>query len=334
MSAKHLIRPATLDDVEAVVELMNAYSIEQIGKPQFGADEIRADWQRPGFDLETDTQVALEPGGKPVGYLVVWDSAPHVRFFVDGGLHPNYTGQGIGTALCRWAEERVRQSIPKAPLGARVMMWQGPWSTNETAQELLRGQGYQFARYDLDMLIEMNEPPPEPVAPDRLTIRPFIRGQEERAMIQAAREAFKDSWGYVERPFEEEFQEWMYLLDNDPNYDPSLWFVALDEDAGEIAGTSFCYPTLVEDPEKGWIFGLSVRRPWRRRGLALALLQVSFGELYRRGKRKVGLGVDAQSLTGATRLYEKAGMHVERQYVVYEKELRPGEELSTQSVEN
>jgi ribosomal protein S18 acetylase RimI-like enzyme len=77
---------------------------------------------------------------------------------------------------------------------------------------------------------------------------------------------------------------------------------------------------------------LSVRRPWRRRGLGLALLQHAFGEFYRRDTMTVALGVDAQSLTGATRLYERAGMHVDRQYAVYEKELRPGRELCTQTV--
>ena len=97
---------------------------------------------------------------------------------------------------------------------------------------------------------------------------------------------------------------------------------------------SLCHPKVVEDPDMGWVDVLGVRRPWRRRGLALALLHHTFGEFYQRGKRKVGLGVDAQSLTGATRLYEKAGMHVQRQYATYEKELRPGEELSTQSVED
>jgi len=76
-----------------------------------------------------------------------------------------------------------------------------------------------------------------------------------------------------------------------------------------------------------------VRRPWRRKGLGLALLLHSFGEFYRRGRRRVGLGVDAQSLTGATRLYEKAGMRVARVYNTYEKELRPGVDLSTQSVQ-
>jgi ribosomal protein S18 acetylase RimI-like enzyme len=91
---------------------------------------------------------------------------------------------------------------------------------------------------------------------------------------------------------------------------------------------------LAEGPEKGWVDDLGVRRAWRRRGLALALLQHSFREFYKRGTRKVGLGVDASSLTGATRLYEKAGMHVARQFNSYFKVLRDGEELMTQSLED
>ncbi len=86
----------------------------------------------------------------------------------------------------------------------------------------------------------------------------------------------------------------------------------------------------------GWVGSLSVRRPWRRRGLGLALLLHSFHALQERGKARVGLGVDAQNLTGATRLYEKAGMHSDprRQWSVYEKELRPGIELSVQTMED
>ena len=78
---------------------------------------------------------------------------------------------------------------------------------------------------------------------------------------------------------------------------------------------------------------LAIRRQWRRRGIGLAFLYHAFGEFYRREIHNVYLGVDAQSLTGATRLYERAGMHVVRQYNTYEKELRAGRELSTQSVD-
>ncbi len=326
-------RPATPDDVDAIVDLLNASAIAQTGKPEVKASQLRTDWGRVGFSFASDTLAVLAPEGRLAGYAEMWDEQPHVRIGVVAEVHPEYQGRGVGAALCRWAEERARRSILQAPEGARVTLGQFKLSANEATRALLYAQGYQIARYNLRMMIELNGAPPQPVAPAGLTIRPFIRGQEERALVQAVREEFQDHWGYVERPFEDDFQDWMHFLDS-PDTDPDLWLVALDGDG--IAGTAFGYTGMVEDPELGWVHGLGVRRPWRRRGLALALLQHCFGELYRRGKRKVGLGVDAHSLTGATRLYEKAGMHVDlkHQYAEYEKELRPGQELATQSVQN
>jgi ribosomal protein S18 acetylase RimI-like enzyme len=84
----------------------------------------------------------------------------------------------------------------------------------------------------------------------------------------------------------------------------------------------------------GWVDTLGVRRPWRRQGLAEALLYHSFAELRRRGLTRVGLGVDAHSLTGATRLYEKVGMRAIRDFTLFEKELRPGVNLATQTIED
>jgi ribosomal protein S18 acetylase RimI-like enzyme len=103
-------------------------------------------------------------------------------------------------------------------------------------------------------------------------------------------------------------------------------------DEEEVAGICLCRPRSYEDPDLGFINILAVRRPWRKRGLGLALLRHAFNELYRRGKRKAGLGVDAQSLTGALRLYEKAGMYVHHQFDTYEKEIRAGREISVQSI--
>ena len=72
---------------------------------------------------------------------------------------------------------------------------------------------------------------------------------------------------------------------------------------------------------------VGVRRPWRRRGLGLALLRHAFGEYRRRGVRRIELSVDAGSVTGAPRLYGRAGMRQKTVYVVYQKELRPGTDL-------
>lgn len=327
----YVARPLTLDDAEAAAQVSNACAIELTGKPNLAAGEIRSEWRSPRFSLETDTFAVFALQGELAGYAEIWDSEPHVHTFVSAEVHPRHRGHGIGTALARWAEERGRQLLPLAPEGARVALQQFKIGADEAAARLLRAQGYEIVRHNLRMVIEFDGPPSEPLVPGGLVIRPFIRGQEERALMMAMREEFRDHWGYVESPVEEEYRDWLHWLDTNPSCDPSLLFVAVDGD--EIAGTSFCQGTTAEDPELGWIFGLGVRRPWRRRGLALALLQYSFGALYRRGKRRVSLGVDAQSLTGATRLYEKAGMRLERQYEIYEKELRSGTDLGTQAVE-
>jgi ribosomal protein S18 acetylase RimI-like enzyme len=77
----------------------------------------------------------------------------------------------------------------------------------------------------------------------------------------------------------------------------------------------------------GWVGTLGVRRPWRKKGLGSALLQYSFSEFHRRGKTTIGLGVDASNPTGATRLYQRAGMYVASEFITYEKELRPGRQV-------
>jgi len=107
----------------------------------------------------------------------------------------------------------------------------------------------------------------------------------------------------------------------DPEFDASLWKIAWDGE--EIGGFALNrYRTGI-----GWVRMLGVRRPWRKRGLGEALLYHSFGEFFRRGMKTIGLGVNAQNPTGATRLYKKVGMHAASEHITYEKELRPGREM-------
>jgi len=103
-------------------------------------------------------------------------------------------------------------------------------------------------------------------------------------------------------------------------------------DGEEVAGICLCRSHGYDDPDVGYVNTLGVRRFWRKRGIGLALLRHAFCELYQRGQRKAGLGVDAENLTGALRLYENAGMYIYRVFDRYEKELRPGQEISVQSL--
>ena len=191
-------------------------------------------------------------------------------------------------------------------------------------RELLLGEGYRVVRHNFRMVIELEGPPSRATIPEGISLRPFIRDQEGRALIRALCEAFRDNWGYVDRGLELEYERWMHILDRDPGCDPApFWFVAVEGE--EITGFALCRPEMSEDPEMAWVYIVGVRPAWRRRGIALALLKHSFGSLYQGGKRKVSLEVDAENSTGATLLYEKAGMRVERRHETFEKELRPGE---------
>jgi mycothiol synthase len=290
---------------------------------------MRVGWTSPHFDYTQDVRLAVE-GDMVVGYISAYTRAPYVRNFLFARTHPAHRGRGIGEALTRWGEHRVAENIPLAPPTARVTVGCENFSTHEAGAALLRELDYEHIRSGYEMKIEMASPPPSPCLPEGITIRSMIPDQEEEAVFRAADESFRDHWGHVERPFEESFASWLYYTRNNPNYDPTFYYLAMDGD--QIAGTALCLPKDTDFSDMAWVDSLSVRRPWRRRGLALAMLHHAFGEFYRRGIQKVGLGVDASSLTGATRLYEKAGMHVFRQWDTYQKELRPGEDLTTQQL--
>jgi GNAT superfamily N-acetyltransferase len=326
----YALRAVKPEDLDEALALFNACSIDWIGRPQIDAAALRTEWGAPTLNLATDTQAVFD-GDRMIAYVEVWDSAPHVKLYFWGRVHPEHQGAGIGAYLVHWAEARAKKALSKAPEGTQVVLSQGVPGEAKRAHALLEAQGYDVVRHWFRMVIEMDDPPPPSEVPEGLHIRPFDR-DELADVIRADQDAFRDHWGFVERPFDEELANWSQWIDTDPDFDPGLWFLGMDGD--EIAGVCLCHQKVVEDPEMGWVNSLGVRRPWRRRGLALALLRHAFGVFYSRGKTRVGLGVDATSLTGATRLYEKAGMHVQRKSVTYEKMLRAGRDLTTQTLED
>lgn len=209
-------------------------------------------------------------------------------------------------------------------------MSQGVYQVNKQHARVLHQVGFRLERHFLRMVIEMELEPKKPIYPDGFEFRKIAYEKEFREAILAIAEAFEDHWGFVKKREEDELAFWKHRLENDPDFDPGLWFLTMDGD--QIAGVCLCFPKLIEDPQMGWVAELAIRRPWRRRGIGLALLQHAFYELYKRGQHKVGLNVDADSLTNATNLYLKAGMHIDRQSASYHKELRAGRDLSTQKL--
>lgn len=310
---------------QGAVDAINAAYSAITGGNATTLEDMRGEWSGEDFDQENNTCVVVAPDGSVAGYIDLWrGNALGVRWFTEVFVHPRYAGRGIDAYLLQWAIQGTRRKVDQAPEGARVVLHHHTNSANEAARALLEQAGFQIVRRSYRMRIDLDTPPIPAQIPEGISIRPFRPG-EERALLYADFEAFKDHWGRSDDPFDEFFKHWDHYMQTDPLFDPALWFVAVDGD--EVAGVSLCTPMIYEDPGMGWVNSLAVRRPWRKHGLGLALLQHSFGEFYRRGKPRAGLGVDAENLTGALRLYEKAGMRIWRSFCTYELELRPGQNL-------
>jgi mycothiol synthase len=327
-----LVRPASLDDMQTAVEFFNLYSRSTIGLNVHNLESIRREWTMPGYDIEASTRVVHTPEGKWIGYVEVWDGDdPPVQVHLWGCVHPEFQHQGIGTQLQSWAEDRARQALTRLPDDVRATMRMTTVGTNEPAIRLFKKRGASLVRRYWDMQIELADEVAETSLPEGLRLITYDQFNDLKAVYRADDEAFQDHWGYVQEPFEEAFPKWKHWMTDPVVFDPTLWFLAMDGE--ELAGIALCREQSDEDPDMGWVRVLAVRRPWRKRGLGLALLLHSFGELRRRGKKRAGLGVDSGSLTGATRLYEKAGMHVERVYDSFEIEMRPGRDLVRKSIQ-
>jgi mycothiol synthase len=292
------VRAAAVADAPAISELMVAVDTVVQGWSDSTALELLEWWRMT--DLATNSWVVED--GSVAAYGVV---IPHgASAETDAFVHPAKTGLGLGSWLLGRGEERARE------LGfATVLTW--CLAPDADARALFERSGYREVRRFYRMLVELEGEPPPPDWPEGFRVSTFELG-DAKGFHAALDQAFAEEWNFVSEPFD----SWAERRINVPEFDPTLWFVV--REGNEIAGV------LRGDPERGgtgWVGALGVRPRWRRRGLGLALLRHAFGEFYRRGQSRVGLGVDARNPTGATRLYERAGMHATYEAVAFGKEL-------------
>jgi ribosomal protein S18 acetylase RimI-like enzyme len=267
-------------DAEAVAALfLECYGDARLLDPEeirswLGNAEFRPEWLR-----------VLEEGGRVVGYGDIWPQ--------DDELQLDPAAPGRWDVFFEWAESEARaRRIPRV----RVQVPHG-----HPLAAVVERRGYAPWRHSLTMEIALEDEPERPPLPSGLALRSY-RPDDHDALIAALNEAFaEDPFWHTVRPAN--FREF-YLRAR--GFDPSLWLLAWD--GAELAGLALSYPLRGSDAGLGWVGTLGVRRPWRKRGLGEALLRAAFAELHGRGLRRVGLGVDAQNVTGALRLYERVGM--------------------------
>ena len=273
-----------------------------------------------GFDPECDALVVDLNGVLTASVEIVWRvRGASVHQSVTVLVAPHMRRQGIGTALLEWAESSVGRGLAAGGRGAslglpHVLTGWGelevpailPWATSA---------GYRIEGYGVMMTRPLREPITPVVLPEGLELRP-VRIEDHRTIWDADTEAFQDHRDPDQRT-EADYEGWYAQ----PDLDTSLWLVAWDGD--EVAGSvlNFVFPdeNARLGKNRGWLEHVSVRRPWRRRGLASALITRSMELLRDTGLDEAALGADAENLTGAVRLYEALGFRRSRTAARYRK---------------
>jgi mycothiol synthase len=259
----------------------------------------------PSADPARNARLALSQSGSIVGTAMLDEIGDgQGKFWLD----VRAADQDVAEALVDWAETRCKERME-----ASARVFAGAWSAGDAVTAALRAKHFQRVRHSLRMTIDVIDEVPAPAWPDGIAVRTLELG-DERAVYEAHMETFADSWEH--EPMD--YAEWSHWYLDPTRYDPVLSFLAFAGD--EVAGIALCR----EDDllaGVGWVSIIGVRRAWRRRGLGAALLRHSFRAFADRGCRRVVLGVDGSSLTGAERLYERVGMTVADRFEIYEKTL-------------
>jgi mycothiol synthase len=292
--------PAAAADAAAVAEVVAALESALYGVTAFSQADLEEQWS--DLDLERDARVVRD-GERIVGYGELREHGE--RWRIEGYVHPDAHGRGIGTLIATGLEKEAARRAPR-----RIQ--NSVFEVDSAARELLESLGYGAVRVFREMRIELEVPPLAPEWPQGLRVVAFDAQRDALAFHAAHQEAFADHWEYAPRGFE----SWSKSNLQSERFDPALWCVVRAGD--EIAAGTIC---VGDTYGGGWIQVVFTRRPWRRQGVGAALLRDAFGRFWERGEHSVGLGVDAASETGAFRLYERAGMTPALGWVMYEKEI-------------
>jgi GNAT superfamily N-acetyltransferase len=303
------IRPATRGDLPEIVDLLCACDVAELGAPDSTLEDLENDWALEGFDPARDAWVAEGPAGL-VGYAYAGDQFRTGELEADLWVHPAHHEPELGGRLLGLAERRaaqlaVERGYPEPALDVFCL------AANRGKRELLRRHGYALKRTVYRMTADLTDGAPSAPVPAGLEIRPFRLEADERPLYALMNEAFEDHFRQSEEPFD----AWRARLLGHADFDPALWWVAWD---GEKAvGGLIAY----DHGDLGWIKGLGVLGPWRRRGLGGALLAHALAAFLARGQLRVELGVDAEGETRPLRLYERAGMRASAAYELYARSL-------------
>ncbi len=277
-------------------------------------DMVRCDPFRDVILVEKEEQIIAY--GR-VTWRQVEDTKERI-YFSFGHILPEWRGKGLGSAMMEYNEARLKEIAAGHPQEGERLFEVFMNNIQESYHHLAQKKGYQPVRYGFAMACNALDNIPDLPLPEGLEVRPVLP-EHYRPIWDAMQEAFRDHWGFSQ-PEESEFEHWQQGMD----FQPDLWQVAWDGD--QVAGMVLNFIGKGNDGQisttRGWTEGISVRRPWRRRGLARALLAHSMRMFRERGFVETALGVDGLNPNGALQLYESMGYTVERRQTTYRKPMK------------
>lgn len=307
-------------DHRAVAEFICAVNAAD-GSDFMPSEEVMRDEYRPSerFDPATDVLLAEVRGGL-VGIADTSWRARETAIDHEVGVrvHPAWRRRGLGTVLRQRLETRARviAAVGAGGSGPRRLTMFVEDATSG-ASDFAAAADYAPGIYGFEMRRPLDRPI-EPVAlPHGLEVRP-VRPEDHRAIWDADCEAFLDHHDPTIRD-DNDFRAWFAQ----PTLDTSLWRVAWAGD--EVAGSVMTFVWTDENERLGvrraWLEHVSVRRPWRGRGVARALISATLEMLQAAGFEDAKLGVHGDNPTGAVGVYERCGFEIHHRWTVWRKPL-------------
>lgn len=287
-------------------------------------EEITQNYQHlVNCDASQDVFLAVARG-QVIGYTRAWweqEDSGLTRYMHINYLLPEWRGRGIRHALLARAEQRlgdIAAGHAAAGLGSQRCLEAWTADTESHWESLLIETGYEVARHGLTMVRPNLDDIPDLPLPKGLEVRP-VQQEHIPAILEAAKEAFRDHWGFSEAGWDAETEQFLTHW----AFQPALWQVAWDGD--QVAGQVENFIAEQENEEygrkRGYTEGISVGRPWRRRGLCHALIARSLRLLKDLGMTEAALGCDAENLSGAVRVYTDMGFRTVKRFTTYRKPL-------------
>ena len=256
--------------------------------------------------LPTDSVTVRENGQFIAFGRVLWErkvNTPTIDYYLVLRSDPSKADSELIRQILLWQEQRLAEIATTIPTPNTGNYSSYCSEQNLPRIEILKSLGYEIARYYHGMKRPLSGSLPDAPMPAGLEVRPVTPAMLPQVW-EASVEAFRDEWGAAELS-EEAYQQFL----SDPTTNHALFQVAFDGD--EIAGMVLNY--IDEDGnrtynrQRGYTEGITVRRPWRKRGLASALICRSMRMFKEMGMEEVALGVDSENPSGAQNLYRSLG---------------------------